>query len=136
MLSVIAYLGVLVAPTVTFSIPFQVLWAAKIQPPSILYWFSATAILLLALWLLYRLGSAGYHGFRSGVINLEAIFGFVGVMLTVAFIVWFLPTGWARTHPNKPNAADHAMTLPLRGGHDDAVVGPRRYGVSIWSFIR
>ena len=131
MLSVIAYFGVLVAPTVTFSIPFQVLRAAKIQPPSILYWFSATAILLFALWLLYRFGSAGYHGFRSGVINLEAIFGFVGVALTVAFVVWILPTGWMRTQPNKPKAADHAMTLPLRGGNDHAVVDPGRYGVSI-----
>ncbi|HEX4120172.1 MAG TPA: hypothetical protein VH619_06130 [Verrucomicrobiae bacterium] len=30
--------------------------------------------------------------FRSGVINLETIFGFVGVALTIAFVAWILPT--------------------------------------------
>src|SRR5271157_763410 len=64
MLAAIAYCGVLVAPTVTLGIPFQVLRWLKIQPPSVLYWLAATAILLFTLCVLYLFGRAGYHWLR------------------------------------------------------------------------
>jgi len=95
-LAVIAYLGVLVAPTVTLSLAFQVLHAFKIQPPSVPYWFAAIAVLAFALCFLYRFGSAGYHSFRHGVIDLETTFGFIGFAFAVAFTVWILPAGWIR----------------------------------------
>ncbi|HKS38185.1 MAG TPA: hypothetical protein VJW76_13390, partial [Verrucomicrobiae bacterium] len=86
--------GVLVAPAVTLSLPFHVLRAFRVQPPSVAYWFATTPVFALALCLLYRFGNAGYRSFRQGVISLEAIFGFFGFVLAVAFVVWILPTGW------------------------------------------
>jgi len=103
LLAVIAYLGVLIAPTVTIAIPFQILIWLKIQPPSTFYWLTATVILLFALWLLYRIGCAGYQWFRKGVIFLDEIFLFVAVTLTVAFIIWIMPTGWI------PTPLDHTL---------------------------
>jgi uncharacterized membrane protein len=99
-LAAIAYCGVLVAPTVTLGIPFQVLRWLKIQPPSVLYWLTATAILLFTLCGLYLFGRAGYHWLRKGIFYLEAVFGLVGVVLAVAFIIWIMPTGSIPTRSN------------------------------------
>lgn len=99
--SVIAYLGVLGAPLVTLSLPYQALYALNIQPPSRLYWFAATGLLILALGLLCLTGMAGYLGFRKRVISLDAIFFFIGLALAVAFIVWILPTGWIPAPPER-----------------------------------
>jgi hypothetical protein len=99
--SVIAYLGVLGAPLVTLSLPYQVLYALNIQPPSRLYWFAATGMLILTLGLLCLTGMAGYKALRKRVISLDAIFFFLGLALAVAFIVWILPAGWIPAPPER-----------------------------------
>ena len=65
------------------------------------YWITAAAVLLFTLWVLSVCWRAGYRAFRQGVISLEAVVLFIGAALTLAYIVWILPTGWIPPLPNK-----------------------------------
>ncbi len=118
----IAYLGVLIAPTITLSITFQVIRALRIRPPSILYWVMSLAILFFTLWWLYRCVSAGYHFFHRGVINLDAVFMSFGVSLAVVFMIWILPTGAIPTppdatkQPTRNSLPQTILTLPFGRG--------------------
>jgi hypothetical protein len=93
-ISIVAYLGVIVAPAVVSSLPFQILHAFRIKPPSASYWIVASIILTLSIWLLCRITTIGYRSLRQGIISLDTIFGVIGVTLAIIFILWTLPTGW------------------------------------------
>jgi len=48
-------------------------------------WSAIALIAICTLWLLWRFGQIAIQGVRQGRIDLEAIIGFVGVVLAAAF---------------------------------------------------
>jgi hypothetical protein len=86
LLAPIGYFGLLLAPSVIFSIPFEVFQRHHVS--LLVYWFTITVIGALVLWLLYRLGCRIRHSFRQRVIELETVIGFIAFTFVPIIIVW------------------------------------------------
>ena len=80
----VAYLGLLIAPSVVLAVPFQIFQRNAVR---IGYWLTIS----LVLWLVYRLGRSSYRWFTHRVIDLEAIIGFAGCVLALAACLWVYP---------------------------------------------
>jgi hypothetical protein len=90
----VALFGVLIAPSVVLSLPFQVLHVFKVQPPSPIYWITAVAVLVIAIWFISRIGKGIYRGYKHGIIWLEGFLGFLGFAVAIVIVIWILPSGW------------------------------------------
>jgi hypothetical protein len=82
----VAYLGLLLAPSVVFGIPFQ-LFHRHGAPVG--YWLTAAVV----LWVIYRLARFSYCSFRQRVVDLEALVGCVGCVVALAVATWIFPPG-------------------------------------------
>ena len=85
-----AYLGALVAPAVVFGLPIQILRAFRVEPPSIAFWTSAALLFVCAVSLLYLSGLAFIRCIRRRVVHLEALVGFLGMVLAIACHVFLI----------------------------------------------
>ena len=88
-LAPIAYLGLVITPTVVSSVPFQIFHRREVSP--LVFWLTAASVAVLAFWLLYRLGRVAYRSLRQRVIDLEAVVGFIGLVLAIVVIAWIHP---------------------------------------------
>jgi hypothetical protein len=82
----IAYLGLLLCITVGALMPFKILQSFKIGPPSIGYWFSATIISGLVLFILYRLNRRIVWEFRQHLIDVDTLVMSAGFTLSAVLI--------------------------------------------------
>lgn len=89
LLAPICYLGLLVAPSVVLSLPFQVFHRVAVSP--IAYWLVAGPVMFVILWVLYWLGRFNLQNIRQRVIDLEALIGLIGFALIPGVVVWFFP---------------------------------------------
>lgn len=83
------YLGVLLAPTVVLSIPFQVLHSRAVS--SVVFWSTTTAMNALVLWLFHRSARTAFSAWRQRVIQVEAIVLCMALVLAVLLIEWVFP---------------------------------------------
>jgi len=87
-------LGLLYAPILIFSLPFQILHWCKIAPPSIGYWFLASLFSGLVFILFAIFGWAAFSQLRRQILHLEALVGFIGMGFSCWFTVFIFPRGW------------------------------------------
>ncbi|MFM7215403.1 MAG: hypothetical protein ACKO3H_11065 [Verrucomicrobiota bacterium] len=83
------YLGVLLAPTVVLSIPFQVLHRHAVSP--VVFWSTTAAMSALVLWLFYRSARTASSAWRQRIIHVEAIVMCMALVLSVLLIAWVFP---------------------------------------------
>jgi hypothetical protein len=88
-IGLIGYLGLLIAPSVVFSIPFQLFHRTHASP--LAFWLTAFAVFLLAFWIAYRLALSGYRSFVQKVLDLDAVIGLVGIVLALPVIICVYP---------------------------------------------
>ena len=94
MFAPIAYLGLLIAPSVILSIPFQILHSFNISPPSLAYCISASCVAAATLWVLYRSVKLAIYAARHGILDIDAVVTSFGFALAAVCIVFISPTGW------------------------------------------
>jgi hypothetical protein len=83
------YLGLLIAPAVIFSIPFQFFHEHTVSCPG--YLVATVLVSASFLWMLYRAAKGGFYSFRQHVIHVDAIVLFVGLVFAAIIIVWLYP---------------------------------------------
>src|SRR5277367_1342216 len=83
------YLGLLMAPAVILSIPFQIFHYHHFSP--YLFWTAVALVGTFTLGMFYASLVAGLRLFRQRVIYLEAIVLFAGLMFAVVVVVWIFP---------------------------------------------
>jgi hypothetical protein len=90
----VSWLGLLIAPACVWSLPFQILRACRVTPPSAGYWISAAVISSLLMFFLYRLARLVVYELRHRVLDVESLVGFTGFSLAAALTAYILPHGW------------------------------------------
>jgi cation transport ATPase len=88
--SVAAYLGLLIAPSVVISLPIQLAHSFRVAGRLLAFYVSVALASALVLWALYRFGSAAIHSVRQRVVHVDALVGFVGVLLAIACHVFLI----------------------------------------------